>query len=192
MEPALGLGTLIVTRPEKRYYPGQVIAYYKTQASSGKNTLGSKSHSKIDNILSTKISYSIKAEKKSYSDKSSYFYPPFNLIPSLDKTYAIGASSVQSYSSQLIVTHRIISTHQQNGQLLYQTQGDANLQPDMDLVPNTDIVGKVWLAFPLLGYLLLIPHYRLGYLLVIILPAALLLLSFFLDLFSAVFNNASP
>ncbi len=68
------------------------------------------------------------------------------------------------------VTHRIFAVKQINTIVSYQTRGDANTTIDPQLVPISDIYGKVYLTIPFLGifsaYLKTFP----GFMLCIALP----------------------
>jgi len=50
------------------------------------------------------------------------------------------------------VTHRVIEV-KESSQLLIQTKGDANEDPDPYAVPPENVAGKVCLYLPLLGYM---------------------------------------
>ena len=52
-----------------------------------------------------------------------------------------------------IVTHRIIEIVNDDGQLKFQTKGDANEVPDANLVPSESVIGKALFDVPGLGYL---------------------------------------
>ena len=73
------------------------------------------------------------------------------------------------------VTHRVINITTENNTLYFQTKGDATEDPDMRLTPGEDLIGKVVLSIPYVGYL---PHYvktPLGFIILIILPGSLLI-----------------
>lgn len=79
--------------------------------------------------------------------------------------------------SKRCVTHRVINiTTTENGSIQFQTKGDANDGPDMSLVESSDLIGKVTLSIPYIGYL---PHYvktPIGFMLIIIMPGSLLII----------------
>ena len=161
MEPSLSIGTLIVTTPLSRYHSRQVITYYKTMP-------------ELANYDRSKTSYNLVAKfhnlvSKTYS-KSVTFTKAYNAKDILKKPEV---TTEQRYA----VTHRIISSLVDNGEILYRTQGDANPHPDLELVPHNTVVGKVWLAIPLLGFLFLLPHYKIGFYFIVLLPALLLIVS---------------
>lgn len=68
-------------------------------------------------------------------------------------------------------THRIISEQIQNGELVYQTKGDANPDPDTNYTFKSSVIGKVLFSIPFLGYVLAFAREPLGFVLMIILPA---------------------
>jgi signal peptidase I len=52
------------------------------------------------------------------------------------------------------VCHRIISIRYKNGEKYFQTKGDANEEADIDLVPMTNVKGKVIYHIPKVGRLI--------------------------------------
>jgi len=71
-------------------------------------------------------------------------------------------------------THRIIEDRLQAGELVYVTKGDANNDADPEPVAPGDIIGRVILAIPFLGYLLDFARQPLGFFLLIGIPALLI------------------
>ena len=59
----------------------------------------------------------------------------------------------QSPGSSTIVTHRIIDITDDGTGRYFQTKGDANAEPDAQLVPESNVIGKVAFSVPYLGYL---------------------------------------
>ncbi len=85
------------------------------------------------------------------------------------------------------VTHRVISVKEENGRLWFQTKGDANEDPDPDLVSiNGEWVDRVVYHLPYLGYLSSFMRTRLAFLLLICGPAAVLVFLFGRDIWVAV------
>lgn len=70
-------------------------------------------------------------------------------------------------SSKDIVTHRIV--RQQETQFI--TRGDANNVDDMHPIEHQQILGKVLLTIPWLGYAANFAHSKLGFILLIVIPA---------------------
>lgn len=54
--------------------------------------------------------------------------------------------------SGVIVTHRVMSVFDQGEKLRFQTKGDANEEPDPDLVDEGEVLGKVNLVSKYIGY----------------------------------------
>ena len=84
------------------------------------------------------------------------------------------------------VTHRCIEIiHNPDGKRYFQTKGDANEEPDADLVPEGKLIGKIpslellghtiYLKVPRLGYLSHFLHTFQGYILLIVIPSLLLI-----------------
>jgi len=73
------------------------------------------------------------------------------------------------------VTHRVINITTNGNSLQFQTKGDANEDPDNELVDSSDLIGKVVLSIPYIGY---IPNYvktSMGFVVLIVIPAILLI-----------------
>ena len=77
-------------------------------------------------------------------------------------------------TSDVPTTHRIIEDGLQAGELVYTTKGDANNDVDPEPVRPENIIGKVILAIPFLGYLLDFARQPLGFFLLIGIPALLI------------------
>jgi signal peptidase I len=70
-------------------------------------------------------------------------------------------------SKKAPTTHRIVDTQGTS----YITQGDANNAPDQNPVRKTDIVGKVWLDVPYVGYAVTAAKQPLGFVVIVVIPA---------------------
>ena len=79
--------------------------------------------------------------------------------------------STSSISKDLIVTHRIIDTKIVNGKVEYVTKGDWNSSADSDTAKFDNIIGKVVLRFPQLGRVQFFLATKMGWFLVVLLPA---------------------
>lgn len=55
------------------------------------------------------------------------------------------------YTAQNLTTHRVLSRRHVAGTLHFQTQGDANATPDVDLAPAPGVVGRAMLDVPYVG-----------------------------------------
>ena len=74
------------------------------------------------------------------------------------------------------VTHRIIGTADENGRSLFVTKGDANEEEDSRKVAVADIIGKLLFSVPFMGYVLEFLRQPAGFILVIVLPAAAIII----------------
>ncbi|WP_049969918.1 signal peptidase I [Haladaptatus cibarius] len=74
-------------------------------------------------------------------------------------------------------THRVVEVIHADGEPQFQTQGDANEEPDQQLVSAGEVTGAVWFHIPLVGHLLSFAQSKLGILALIIVPAVLLVIS---------------
>lgn len=95
-----------------------------------------------------------------------------------EATYGVGdiiTFAGASYRSEP-TTHRITSEQIQNGNLVYQTKGDANPDPDTNYTAKEAVVGKVVFSIPFLGYVLAFARQPIGFILMIILPALAIIL----------------
>lgn len=88
-------------------------------------------------------------------------------------SYAVGdiVTFGVSSSKSLPTTHRIISEQLQAGQLVYQTKGDANEDPDPVFTSPRNIVGRALFSVPYLGYVLDFARKPLGFVLIVVIPA---------------------
>ena len=83
---------------------------------------------------------------------------------------------LQDQSQKRSVTHRVVGITTENGTLYFQTKGDANEERDIQPVPAENVVGKVVLTIPLLGYLVNFAQSLLGFILFIMIPATILII----------------
>jgi signal peptidase len=72
-------------------------------------------------------------------------------------------------------SHRIYDIKVVGGQPVYITKGDANNAPDAKEVKKQDILGKVLFNVPFLGYAVDFAKQPLGFALIIVVPAALII-----------------
>jgi signal peptidase len=76
--------------------------------------------------------------------------------------------------AKVMVTHRVVEVVQLEDGLYFRTQGDANEDPDPELVPADNVVGRVRWHIPYLGHLVRRLRDRQGFLLLMAVPAGLL------------------
>ena len=73
------------------------------------------------------------------------------------------------------ITHRIYDIKVVDGQPIYITKGDANNAPDAREVAKRDILGKVLFSVPYLGFAVDFAKKPLGFVLIIVVPAAIII-----------------
>jgi signal peptidase I len=73
-------------------------------------------------------------------------------------------------------THRIVEVKDSKGQISYVTKGDANNAPDQTEIAKTQMIGKVVFDVPYAGYAITAARKPLGFLLIIVLPALLVII----------------
>jgi signal peptidase I len=92
-------------------------------------------------------------------------------------SYAINdVITFESASAEVPTTHRIIATGEENGVRTFSTKGDANEEADTQSVYEDAVLGKVILAVPYVGFVLDFARQPLGFSLLIVLPALLIIL----------------
>lgn len=74
-------------------------------------------------------------------------------------------------------THRVVEAVEREDGRHFRTKGDANEDPDQRLVPAGAVVGRVLVTIPYAGHVMLFANTRLGLTVLVIVPAALLVLS---------------
>jgi signal peptidase len=76
----------------------------------------------------------------------------------------------------LLTTHRVVEVNRDaNGNPAFRTKGDANEEPDAGLVSADRLLGRVALSVPHVGKAAEALHTRLGFLLLLALPTALII-----------------
>jgi len=75
------------------------------------------------------------------------------------------------------VTHRVVNVTQQDGQVAFRTKGDANEDADPQLVGPDQVIGEVMLVIPLIGHVVNFANTTQGFVLLVLLPIGLLVLS---------------
>jgi signal peptidase I len=89
-------------------------------------------------------------------------------------------------NSQTVITHRISEIKQTGQKKTITTQGDANNTPDKDTVNNFQVIGKVILWIPFAGYPIGFIKTPIGFTLLIIIPATILVYSEILKLITEI------
>ncbi len=78
--------------------------------------------------------------------------------------------------TQTPVTHRINDIKVVANEPVFITKGDANESPDTKEISKKDIVGRVLFSIPYFGYLIFFIKKPLGFILLIIVPAIIILI----------------
>jgi len=74
-----------------------------------------------------------------------------------------------------VVTHRISEVQEQSGKTVFLTKGDANRSIDIEFVPLENVVGKVQMTIPRIGYLVSFAKTMPGIILFVIVPATIVI-----------------
>lgn len=90
---------------------------------------------------------------------------------------AIKQNDIITYTrgqEQTPTTHRVVDIQHTNGNIAFETKGDANEQPDQQLVFATDVIGTVMFSIPYLGYVISFANTTIGVITLIVIPMGLL------------------
>ena len=90
------------------------------------------------------------------------------------ENYQVGDVITFGKTAATPTTHRIENMEVIEGKILYITKGDANNAPDNRKVTEQDIIGKVLFSIPYLGYAVDAVKKPFGFMLIIIIPAAII------------------
>jgi signal peptidase len=82
-------------------------------------------------------------------------------------------------------THRVVEKHEAGNSVRFVTKGDANEDPDPEPVYRNEIVGVTTFSLPLVGYVIGFAQTRLGWLVLVAGPVALLIASELWELYRA-------
>ncbi|HDP69380.1 MAG TPA: signal peptidase I [Actinobacteria bacterium] len=101
-------------------------------------------------------------------------------------------SKVFEDHSKSLTTHRVVDVVNEGGSLGFKTMGDANEGPDGWIVPAEDVLGEASFNVPYAGYFVSFARTRNGFLFLIILPAALIIIGEIRNIFKCVKENTKP
>lgn len=85
--------------------------------------------------------------------------------------------STSSISNGMTITHRIVDIIETNEGTKYKTKGDNNLTADYSLVTQDKVIGKVKFRIPQLGRIQFFLSSKGGWLIIILIPALIIILS---------------
>lgn len=77
--------------------------------------------------------------------------------------------------TEVPTTHRVYDIKVQGGQPIYITKGDANNGPDGKEITKEDVIGKTLFSIPLIGYAVDFAKKPLGFMLIIVVPAVIII-----------------
>lgn len=94
------------------------------------------------------------------------------------ETYEAGdVIMFSSRQTKVPTTHRIEEVYEENGDLWYITKGDANEERDAEVIAHSKIMGSVLFDVPRVGFVLDFARQPIGFILLIVLPALLIVLT---------------
>jgi len=76
-----------------------------------------------------------------------------------------------------LATHRVVEVVERDGVVQFRTKGDANEEPDTQLVTPEEVVGRVSITIPLIGHVVTFAQTQVGILTLVVIPAAALVVS---------------
>lgn len=80
-----------------------------------------------------------------------------------------------SKGQKVPVSHRIVEMKVERGNPIYVTKGDANEEQDAKEILQSQIIGKVYLTIPYLGYVVETARQPYGFLALILIPAVIII-----------------
>ena len=80
------------------------------------------------------------------------------------------------------VTHRVVNITKIYNVTYFQTKGEANDNPDVKLVSETDLIGRVKFVIPYLGYIPFYASQPIGFFIFVIIPGSLLITNEFINI----------
>jgi len=89
--------------------------------------------------------------------------------------YRIGEVITFQFKGKNPITHRIVDIEIVDGKPQYITKGDANKSPDARKVKKEEVIGRVLFSIPYLGYLVEGVKKPVGFLIVVIVPAVVII-----------------
>ena len=89
-------------------------------------------------------------------------------------------------------SHRVYDIKVVDGQPVYITKGDANNAPDSREIQKRDIIGKVLFSVPYMGYAVDFAKKPVGFALIIIIPAAIIIIDEIKNIYSEIKKKKEP
>ncbi|MFB6109229.1 MAG: signal peptidase I [Haloplanus sp.] len=89
-------------------------------------------------------------------------------------------------------THRVVEVRETQDGVEFKTKGDANEDPDKGVVKSSQLVGKMVLVLPYIGYVIQFVNTRMGFLALVVAPLVLFVLSELWALVGSMNDSESP
>ena len=126
-------------------------------------------------IFPIKGNYQIKIVKSGSMEPNIRVGSIVVIKPSLSYTVGDIVTFGKDTKTDIPTTHRLISSRAVEGVLWFTTKGDANEDPDPNEIRLSDIHGKVLFSVPFFGYLIDFARKPIGFAVLIILPALMVI-----------------
>ncbi|POG54348.1 signal peptidase I [Haloferax marisrubri] len=117
--------------------------------------------------------------------------PPADISEGDIITYREAGSTITDERTDR-VTHRVVAVDRSGDSPVFRTKGDANEDVDSDPVAADRVVGRVWFHVPYLGLASQFAQSRLGLVLFVILPGALLVVTELYSLYTDALVEVDP
>ncbi|MGB9955314.1 signal peptidase I [Haloferax prahovense] len=117
--------------------------------------------------------------------------PPADISEGDIITYREAGSAITDERTDR-VTHRVVAVDRSGDSPVFRTKGDANEDVDSDPVAADRVVGSVWFHVPYLGLASQFAQSRLGLVLFVILPGALLVVTELYSLYTDALVEVDP
>jgi len=75
------------------------------------------------------------------------------------------------------ITHRVVEVQEEGGTVQFRTKGDANEDPDGQLIGPDQVVGELMITIPLIGHVVNFANTTAGFVVLVLLPVGLLVVS---------------
>ena len=126
-------------------------------------------------LFPIKGNYQIKIVKSGSMEPSIRVGSIVVIKPSTNYTVGDVVTFGKDTKTDIPTTHRIISSRAQNGVIMFTTKGDANEDNDTTEIKQNDVHGKVLFDVPFFGYIIDLARKPLGFAVLIILPAIIVI-----------------
>src|SRR3990167_5459276 len=126
-------------------------------------------------LFPIKGNYQIKIVKSGSMEPSIRVGSIVVIKPSTNYTVGDVVTFGKDTKTDIPTTHRIVSSRAQEGIILFTTKGDANEDNDTNEIKQSDVHGKVLFDVPFFGYIIDLARKPIGFAVLIILPAAIVI-----------------